>query len=44
MHVHIGLVPALTVYLMWLVVHTLVQLLAIQIHTTRFGQALALFG
>lgn len=44
MHVHIGLVPAITVYAMWLVIHTIVQIIAIQFHQTRFGQALAMIG
>lgn len=43
-HIHIGLAHALVIYLSWFVVHVLVQLAAIQIHTTRIGQALATFG
>lgn len=44
MHIHIGLAQMLVFYAGWLVIHTLVQLFAIQIHNTRFGQALAMFG
>jgi hypothetical protein len=44
MHVHTGLVFGLAAYAWWFIIHTLVQLVAIQFHTTRFGQALAMFG
>lgn len=43
-HIHIGLAQIIVTYLSWLLVHILVQLAAIQIHTTRFGQALAMYG
>lgn len=43
-HIHIGLAQAVVIYLSWLLIHILVQLAAIQIHQTRFGQALATFG
>ncbi len=43
-HIHIGLAEALKVYLLWVLVHTLVQVLAIWLHNTRIGQALAFIG
>lgn len=44
MHVHTGIMFGLCAYLWWIFFHTLVQLVAIQIHTTKLGQALAMFG
>lgn len=43
-HIHIGLAEAVKIYLLWVLVHTLVQLIAIQLHGTRIGQALAFIG
>lgn len=43
-HIHIGLAEAIKIYLLWLLIHTLVQLLAIKLHGTRIGQALAFAG
>ena len=43
-HIHLGLVTILIGYLGWLLIHIPVQLFAMQIHGTRFGQALAYFG
>lgn len=43
-HIHIGAAEAVKIYLMWLLVHALVQMLAIWLHGTRIGQALAFVG
>lgn len=44
MHIHTGLVFGLAAYLWWVFFHAIAQLVAIQLHNTRFGQALAMFG
>ena len=40
-HIHIGLAEALTVFLMWLAVAIPWKLIAIQLHGSRIGQAMA---
>lgn len=44
MHIHTGIAFGFAAYLWWVFFHAMVQLLAIQIHNTRIGQALAMFG
>jgi hypothetical protein len=44
MHIHTGIVMGFSMYLWWVFFHALVQMIALQLHSTRFGQALALFG
>lgn len=43
-HIHIGIAPLFVGYLGYVLFHTLVMFIAIQLHGTRFGQALATFG
>lgn len=43
-HIHIGIAQLFVGYLGWVLFHTIVQFVAIQLHGTRFGQALAYFG
>jgi hypothetical protein len=44
MHVHTGIVFGLLAYLWWIFFHAIVQTFALQIHQTRMGQALAMYG
>lgn len=44
MHVHTGIIFGFVGYLWWIFFHALVQMIALQWHQTRFGQALAMFG
>ena len=43
-HIHIGIMVGFIGYLWWVFFHALVQMIALQIHTTTIGQALAMFG
>lgn len=40
-HIHIGLAEALKVFLLWLVIAIPFKLVAIWLHNTRIGQAMA---
>lgn len=40
-HIHIGAAEAVKIFLLWLLVAIPVKLLAIWLHDTRIGQALA---